>query len=211
MTHWLIPHPKRQRRVVDGLVVYCDTNQHNQDPYIWNRRFLHTYCHASQMSPAVGDVCLWVSPEPFAAPEHLWCDLVFVVEAKIYWQNANAIQPTDPIIDTPMSYADHYRWHGDHPYRRRRRYTLKADPASSFQPQKSDGTLIDLQPIVIGPEMSTDQLRLGLRAGFGGKPLRIPASAVANVRRWLPRARVRLYGDQLEELRRLHPELASQG
>ena len=208
---WLIPHPTRQRQVVDGVVVYCDTNRHNQYPYIWNTRFLHTYCHASQMSPAIGDICLWVSPDPFGSPEHLWCDLVFFVEAKIYWQDANTIQPTDPLIDTPMSYSDHYRWHGDHPYRRRRRYTLKADPVSSFQPQERDGSLIDIQPMVVASGISAEELRSGLRAGFGGKPLRIPGRVAAYISQQLAGAATCLCGSQLEELRHYHQELASHG
>src|SRR4030042_2295763 len=139
MPGYLIYHPKRQRSKIDNLVIYHDSSRGNQDPYIWNRRFLHTYCHITQMSPKEEYINFWVSGDSFPLFTQLYCDLVFVVQEKKYWTNRNFIAPNDPIVDTAEAYNDHYQWAYQHPYKSRRRFTLKADPLLSFQPQTQSG------------------------------------------------------------------------
>jgi hypothetical protein len=54
MSGWLIYRPERTCSRLGHAIVYHDSTQGNQDPYIWNRRFLHRYCHITQMSPEIG-------------------------------------------------------------------------------------------------------------------------------------------------------------
>src|SRR5690349_2512465 len=100
MTGYLIYHPRRQRSTFGDVTVYHDGIGGNQDPYVWNRQFLHTYCHITQMSPAGGDINFWVSGDTFPDFTRLSCDLVFVVAQKLYWSYANTIEPADPLIDS---------------------------------------------------------------------------------------------------------------
>jgi hypothetical protein len=200
---WLIYHPERQVTRFENLTVYHDSFIGNQDPYIWSYRFLHTACHMTQMSPEVGHTNFWVSGDAFPSFSQLWCDLVFVVQDKVYWTERNRIAPDDPMVESPTAYADHYApMPNEHPYGRRRRFTLKADPERSFQPQKHDHTLIDAVPLLENAGFSLDELRKGLRAGFQSKPLRFPASAAHSLNKaLLALADIRLRGADLEEVR----------
>lgn len=82
MSGYIIYHPKRNREIFDGTTVHYDNNEGNQDPYVWNRQFLHTYCHMTQMTPQEGQINFWVSGDTFPNFSQLFCDLVFVVERK---------------------------------------------------------------------------------------------------------------------------------
>jgi hypothetical protein len=209
---WLIYHPQREHRSLDGRVVHCDGTSGNQDPYIWADCFLHTYCHMSQLRAAVGGIHLWVSGDAFPDFRRLYCDLVFVVAEKRFWPQANHIACDDPIVDSPEAFGDHYRWHGQHPYARRRRYTLKADPERSFQPQTADGDLIDVVPLLEHHAITLENLRAGLRAGFASRPITVStqtASAVAAELR--SQATNHLTGQILRRIRLRHHELASPG
>jgi hypothetical protein len=210
LTSWLIYHPRREVNKFDGLTVYYDEPKGNQDPYIWSDRFLHSYCHVTQSRFEEGDTEFWVSGDSCPNVSVLPCDLVFVIKDKIYWSEANNIHPWDPPVDGDhLAYNDHYRWFYEHPLKRRARFTLKADAATSFQPQNALGDLVDVVPILAqcGLELST--LRVGLKAGFAARPMALPDAAGARLNLDLGRAPKRLYGPQLREIRSNHPELAS--
>ena len=183
MVGYLVYHPKRVVTRCGKTVVHHDPVGGNQDPYVWNDPFLHSYCHITQMRLEVGHTILWVSGDHWPAFGRLYCDLVFVVGAKLYWVDPNCILPEDPIVDSPRAYNEHYRWASQHFFKRRRRFTLKADP-HSFQPQNSDGELIDIVPALVQCGLTLDQLRSGFRAGCGSKPIRLGHEADFVVR-WL--------------------------
>lgn len=209
MSGYLIYHPSRCVANFDTAVVYHDYIGGNQDPYIWNRKFLHTYCHITQMSPEVGDINFWVSADSFRNFSHLYCDLVFVVAEKVYWQNTNSIDRDDPIVETDEAYNDHYRWAHEHPFKRRRRYTLKADSERSFQPQDIEMKLIDIIPFLSEQGITIDNVRQGLRSGFNSKPLRLESLA-SSLYNWFEQyAPIKLNGVQLQNLRQTNPHLAS--
>jgi hypothetical protein len=209
MTGYLIYHPKRTVSKFTNVTVHHDETSGNQDPYVWNRRFLHTYCHMSQMSPAVGEVNFWVSGAAFPNFSQLFCDLVFLTERKEYWRQANLIDRADPIVDTEEAYIDHYRWAFEHPFRSRRRFTLKAHATLSFQPQTTSGSLIDIIPFLERAGLSVEALRHGLKAGFNSRPMPIGRLA-SMLYEWLDRqANVKVLGSKLEEIRRCNLELAS--
>jgi len=210
MAGYLIYHPPRCKTNFDDIAVYHDSINGNQDPYIWNDRFLHTYCHITQMKPNVGDINFWVSGDIFPHFSHLYCDLVFVVEKKLYWHESNHIDPDDDIIDTEESHNDHYRWYRQHYFKKRKRYTLKADSARSFQPQDSEKKLIDIIPFLIEQGQTIEDLRQGLRAGISSKPMRLEAALVSNLNNWIRQnASIELKGIQLQNLRKCNPKLAS--
>ncbi len=100
MSGYLIYHPSRAVAKFDAAVVYHDHIGGNQDPYVWNTQFLHTYCHITQMKPSEGDINFWVSGDSFPNFSHLYCDLVFVVAEKAYWKSANTIDRDNAIVDT---------------------------------------------------------------------------------------------------------------
>lgn len=206
---WLIYHPRRQCRVLDSCTVYCDSTVGNQDPYVWSEPFLHSYCHITQMHSEIGGIHLWVSGDTFPEFDHLYCDLVFVVAEKQQWRDANNMEPDDPIVDSPEAFNDHYRWHVQHPFARRKRYTLKADPDSSFQPQTADAGLVDIVPLLASQGMTLSQLRAAMRAGTGSQPVRLNLSAAGAIADQLSRAPILLTGLALQQLRVRHPELAS--
>lgn len=205
---WLIYHPRRERRVLGGRVVHCDSNQGNQDPYLWTERFLHTYCHMSQFHANVGGIHLWVSGDTFPAFSHLYCDLVFVVGAKCYWDDSNHITPEDPIVDSVDAFHDHYRWHTQHPYARRRRFTLKADAERSFQPHNDDGELIDIVSLLAELGLPLVTLQAQLRVGVASKPMQVSTATAASIAEMLG-CRPKLTGHILRKIRQNHPELAS--
>jgi hypothetical protein len=96
-------------------VVYFDRTAGNQDPYVWNEAFLHSYCHITQFHAEAGDINLWVSGDRFPRFSHLYCDLLFVVASKCPWENANDLRRDDPIVDSEEAWDDHYRWYPQHP------------------------------------------------------------------------------------------------
>jgi hypothetical protein len=210
MNGYLIYHPRRVVTKFDNVMVYHDHLGGNQDPYVWNSQFLHTYCHITQMKPEVGDINFWVSGDTFPNFSHLYCDLVFVVAEKVYWERANAIDRDDIIVDTDETYNDHYRWAMyQHLLKRRRRYTLKADTERSFQPQDPEKQLIDIVPFLINQGLSFDQIRSGLRSGFNSKPWRLE-SLSSQLYAWIEQcATIKLDGIQLQNIRKSSPHLAS--
>ena len=210
MAGYLIYHPKRQRSEIDNLVIYHDSTRSNQDPYIWNRRFLHTYCHITQMSPKIGHINFWVSGDSFPQFTQLHCDLVFVVQDIKDWQDRNFIDLNDPIVETHEAYNDHYQWAYQHPFKRRRRFTLKADPIRSFQPQTKEGDLIDIVPFILRLGMSLETLRNGLLANFGSRPMKLENEEANKLYERLQSiSQIKLRGDFLEKIRKEHTELAS--
>ncbi len=210
MSGYLIYHPRRDISYFKSTKVYHDSNCGNQDPYIWNQKFLHTYCHITQMSPQIDYINFWVSGDCFPEFSFLYCDLVFLVAEKLYWQNANNIDDNNPVVDSDRAYNDHYRWHFQHFLKRRRRFTLKADPESSFQPQNARQELIDVLPFLLDRGFSLTQLRKNLRSGFSSKPMPLSSSIAAEFYSWISqRANIKLYGFQLEEIRKQNQHLAS--
>jgi hypothetical protein len=111
----LIYHPRREFRRFGGTAVYFDSTSGNQDPYVWNDVFLHSYCHITQFRAEVGDINVWVSGDRFPEFRSLYCDLVFVVARKCPWTDANDPSRHDPIVDSDEAWADHYRWYTQHP------------------------------------------------------------------------------------------------
>ena len=210
MSGYLIYHPKRIRSVFDNLAVYHDNTSRNQDPYIWNNKFLHTYCHMPQISPEIGDINFWISDDQLLNFNCLYCDLVFKVSEKLYWKDRNYIDKKDPIVDSQFAFQDHFRWVGDHLYKRRRRFTLKADPEKSFQPQDESGNLLDIVPMLDSIGISLLTLRSGLVASVGSKPMKLLSTNVDKLYQWLSEtAYKKILGIDLERIRKSHPKLES--
>lgn len=210
MKGWLIYHPRRVSRVIDGRQIHFDSTEHNQDPYIWNEQFLHSYCHITQMSPEVDDTEFWMTGDSFPHFTALYCDLVLVIAEKRYWLDSNSISPSDPIVDSEAAYADHYSWAEDHPFRRRKRFTLKANPSQSFQPQNANGDLIDIVPGLFQIGLVPEVVAQGIKAGYAAKPMPLSGQHAAGLYDWINRhSLLKLTGPQLGAIRDKHPELSS--
>jgi hypothetical protein len=200
MTGYLVYHPRRQCTVFNRTRVYHDPRGGNQDPYVWNDRFLHTYCHMPQMKPEVGQTILWVSGNKWPEFDGLYCDLVFIIDQKDFWTERDHMYLTDSTVDSACAYEEHYRWAHQHPYRRRRRFTLKANPLS-FQPQDANGELLDIVPAFTESGLDLERLRRGLLAAVGSKPMRLGCEA-ERVARWLQNhASVTLHGWDILRMR----------
>ena len=208
----LIYHPQRRVSQFDNVYVHFDATGGNQDPYVWNPRFLHTFCHATELRrPVIDDIMFWVSSERFDGFEQLFCDLVFIVDEVCRWQTANSIDRGDAIVDSDEAYIDHYRWASwQHCFKTRRRRTLKAHPTLSFQPQQADGRLIDIVPFLANHGVAIEALREGLKKGNRSKPMPIDTDVaealLADIR---SAASILLLGDQLATIRHERPGLAS--
>lgn len=210
MRGWLIYHPRRVSRVIDGRQIHFDSTEHNQDPYIWNDRFLHSYCHITQMSPEEGDIEFWMTGDSFPHFTALYCDLVLVIDEKRYWFDSNNIAPNDPMVDSEAAYADHYSWAEDHPFRRRKRFTLKANPSQSFQPQTTDGELIDIVPGLVQVGLTAEVVARGIKSGYAAKPMQLNREQSAGLYDWINgQSPVKLIGPQLSLIRDKHPKLSS--
>ena len=57
---YLVYHPKRDTTRMGDVTIYHDSVRGNQDPYIWNGRILHTYCHITQFTSEHDQVVFWV-------------------------------------------------------------------------------------------------------------------------------------------------------
>lgn len=212
---WLIYHPARQRTVIGNLTVYHDKFDRNEDPYIWHDNFLHTYCHITQLTNVEkqNQINFWVSGDSYPNFNQLLCDCVFVIAEKHFWTNRNHIANTDPIVDNIQSFQHHYNWvnrpHSQHQFKKRQRYTLKADDIKSFQPQDSNGNLIDILQFLNYNGITTEQLRSSISHTKSGKrarnsrPFKLPENLGEDLYEYLlSKATIKLLGFQLKNL---HP------
>lgn len=149
---WLIYHPERKTHeelCSEAKFVYYDSFSGNQDPYIWNEKFLYSYCQLQNRREylldrlAVGDCLFFVSTERGSTQlKFLVCDLVFEIEEIKQWK-----EPF-PKYDSLCNYSwkDHYRWWVDHPncLIESKRYSFVASSEKSFQPIKPDGKLVNI-------------------------------------------------------------------
>jgi hypothetical protein len=197
MDNYLIYHPARQKSIIGNLTVYHDTFGGNEDPYIWNDKFLHTFCHITQLRNKEDQINFWVSGDKFPKFSHLYCDCVFVIEEKKFWDEKNRIDRFDPIVENDQTFEHHYKWanEGQHPLIKRRRYTLKADENRSFQPQDKDNNLIDILPFLNKNGISTTKL--------GSRPFKFDSDLGQKLYNYLfSTAANKLYGKQLKKI---HP------
>ena len=202
---YLIYHPERKTSEFEDITVYHDKYGSNQDLYVWNRCFLHTYCHITQMKPEKGHINFWVSGNQWPEFSHLCCDLVFVVEYKQIWTQPNIIDINDPIVDSPEAYYDHYCWaeKGQHNFKYRNRFTLKADPQRSFQPQDGNRKLIDIVPFLAPNRIDLPELHRGMRSGFNSRPYPLSKSLIYGLYQWIEQeAKIKLTGKLLETFRK---------
>lgn len=114
----------------------------------------------------------------------------------------------DPIVDNIQTYEHHYKWanppHNQHPFKKRRRYTLKAHPDKSFQPQNSDKTLFDILPFLNKKGLKTEQLVKAITSSRGAGPFKLENNLGLELYDFLKyNAPINLTGQQLSYL---HPD-----
>lgn len=203
---YIIYHPTRHIFERNGVRIYHDSfGEKNEDPYLWNKQFLHSYCHITQMKSDVGNINFWVSGDTFPNFNSLYCDCVFVVEEKVYWRDSNNIELFDEIVDNSEAYNYHYRWgNHQHFFKRRKRYTLKASADKSFQPQNMDGSLVDIVPFLKEYGLELKDLRKQMKAGYQAKPMKLDVNVAQLLYEFLfYNAAHKIYGYQIANL---HPK-----
>lgn len=164
MSSYIMLHKDRVKVQIDDLKIYCDSLRRNQDPYIWNENFLHTYCKINQIKVSElkkGDKIFWFTRQ---GKSKWFVDLVFIVDSVHYWgkkqenqanstevknvefAHYNLVELSDVKYDTVL-YEDHYKWAKiDHPKKSnkcKKRVTLIASE-DSYQPQTENGELIEI-------------------------------------------------------------------
>lgn len=169
---FLIYHPKRQPTIIENITVYHDNFCGNEDPYIWNDNFLHTYCHITQLTNEEGQINFWVSGNTYPNFTQLLCDCVFVIDKKYFWKDANNISINNPIVDNPQTFEHHYKWYDQHRLIRKKRYTLKANSEKSFQPQDKNRNLIDIVPFLNSQGITIEILIQSIAITKNGKRAR---------------------------------------
>lgn len=188
---FLIYHPRRVETNVGNLVVHHDKFGSNEDPYIWNDKFLHSFCHITQLPNDEGQINFWISGDHYPNFTKLFCDCVFVVEEKIYWRRANLITRRSHFVknDQREAFDHHYKWvnppHCQHVFKRRRRYTLKAHRTKSFQPQGSNGRLIDIMPVLRNLGYKAKDLITAITSKKGSRPFELRPGHVTEIYRFL--------------------------
>lgn len=208
MPYYLIYHPQRQITEIRDLKIYHDEFGGNEDPYLWNDRFLHTYCHITQLKNEEGQINFWVSAEKLTDINYLLCDCVFVIQEKIFWKESNKISREDDLVENFQTYEHHYKWPNkengsNHFYSRRRRYTLKADPEKSFQPQDKDRNLIDVLPFLIKNGLNKKEFLSKINPGVGARPFKLDDDLGKRLYKYLEKiAYMKLRG---RDLKNLHP------
>lgn len=198
---WLIYHPTREKKIIGNLTVHHDKFGGNEDPYIWNDKFLHTYCHITQLTNTQGQINFWISGDSYPNFTQLFCDCVFVVAEKHIWTNRNYIDRSDTIVDNDQTFEHHYKWAniGHHKYKKRQRYTLKACSKKSFQPQDNNGNLIDILPFLNRNGITTDKLILSMTSKRGSRPLQLDSIIGQKLYDYLfSTASIKLLGRQLK-------------
>lgn len=62
---YLIYHPARTKSIINGITIYHDSFSGNEDPYLWNDKFLHTFCHITQLPNIIGQINFWISGDKY--------------------------------------------------------------------------------------------------------------------------------------------------
>lgn len=210
--NYIIYHRKSERfcTEINGLgKVYHDSFKGNQDPYIWNEMFLHSFCKITQIKKEIGQYIFWVSSENYPNFEQLYCDLVFKVSSNHEWSNRNSIKANDDIVDNKQSFINHYKkgviqhqFTGE--IRPKKRVTLKACKENSFQPQNEEQELIDIVPFLLKQGYSLTDLRKNISFYASGKMARTSKPMILSDKMskslfdYLSSADIKIYGKDLK-------------
>ena len=213
MADYIMLHQNRIKVEIGDTVVYCDSFEHNQDPYIWGEKFLNTYCKTSQIKVSQlkkGDKLFWFSRQ---GGDRWFIDLVFIVEEIIYWEKSDKV---GKVVDYPFehyndvklttikydefSYEDHYKWaKTDHPKtssRPKRRFTIVATK-ESYPAQTAHKELIEIQDKYI-----LDMFEHSPRGGSGFRCKEINDKEVKYIESYiLENKKIELKGSDLFKLR----------
>ena len=206
--NYIVYHPERESTNLGDYKIYHDKFDGNEDPYIWNKEFLHSFCHITQMSPQVGSKIFWVSGDTYPDFNKLDCDCVFVVKEKIYWSEANRISIDDKVVDNEQIFEHHYNWvnppHYEHQFLKRKRYTLKADSDKSFQPQDKNQALIDIIPFLNGQGITKEHLRNSIsrtrdsKRARNSRPFKLPDELAVKLYEFLLLTEIKIKGQMIE-------------
>ncbi|WP_157049520.1 hypothetical protein [Weissella kandleri] len=172
LTGYIFPHPKRTEFLVDldelnrndlrklagvndfGKLrkwkIFADDLKGNQDPFVWNKNFLNSYCKKPWNRKYWNGIkyIIWVSSTDDGK---IYCDLVMLIKEYSAWENF-----VTPLYDGNLfANRDHYARFEEHTTDNQRnnannmtRTTLKGDSDKSFQPLDENGELIEISDIL---------------------------------------------------------------
>ncbi len=222
MNAYLLYHAKvHTSQFPCGFTVYHDYPRDNQDPYIWNKQFLHTYCHMKALRKETpefleGDLRFWVSAGKGVVRENyiaLLCDLVFVVMDQHSWSNLNDLKvkdnprPDSPEEISPEAYEDHYKpGVSGHPWPEY--VTVKAHPDDSFQPLNEQQQRYDILDFLRkSGKVDMKALREAINdSKFSSYPFPLDPDVAGLLYERLKKAPCKRTGEELQPLRRQYPE-----
>lgn len=113
----------------------------------------------------------------------------------------------NPIVDNEQTLEHHYRWvnppFNHHPFKRRKRYTLKAHTDKSFQPQDQNKDLIDILPFLNTCGIETHYLVEKMTSSRGSRPFKLPEDLGLKLYNLLKEnAVIKIYGKDIANLHR---------
>lgn len=210
MNSQIIYHPTRNCTEIAGIgKVYHDSFSGNQDPYIWNSPFLHSFCHITQIKKQIGQINFWCSGDTYPNFTKLYCDLVFTVATMHEWADRNSISETAVIVDNRQSYGHHYKWVSQHQFkgekRPKKRFTLKAEENNSFQPQNEKQELINIVPFLKRKGITIEQLKNSIsinlkgNAAFPSRPFKLEDEIAKELYEFLCKSKRKLFGECLKD------------
>ncbi|MCY1563607.1 hypothetical protein NW133_01265 [Staphylococcus pettenkoferi] len=218
MTSYIFIHPERDCRKFDDIIVYHDSFIGNEDPYIWRKRFLHSFCKITDYSYNKNDeddTIFWVSIKNENNENKYVCDLVFKVDECEFWydsmkkqreaiRNNEALNINSKVVENDCKALKYHFSLGekDHSWSakyNRRRVTLKATE-DSFQPQTQERKLLDITGM-LKEVLGTKFNELGKKTNYGYKPVELNKEQVKNLYCKINESSpIKLTGRELENL-----------
>lgn len=141
----IIYHPPRIKVDYNNEnFIYCDSFNWNQDPYIWNKEFLYSFCHITQIRQEFKQkdyIYFFVNSlnlKNILDDKELYLDTVFYVDEAKEWEIVNKIYRKSEVIpkyNIENTFSEHFSWVNkwQHIFKKRKhRYTLYWCPNKSF-------------------------------------------------------------------------------
>lgn len=165
MTCYILHHYKRQKaEYEDGKYIYFENNEWiNICPYIFNNRFIHTFCKAFPLEKEIWNIYFWVYAKwnlQKTSITNIFCDIIFVAWEKVVWKSPNNLRWKHSGKELyyenieNILYRNHFKYCYDKKHHKlakdTKRITLFADPNRSYQPQDENNNLIDIKPFLKG-------------------------------------------------------------
>jgi len=149
----LVPHNKRTKFILtngesnkEEYSIYADSKKGNQDPYIWNKNFVYSFCHANGFINKFekGDYLFFLSPNSkgWKSATKFYIDTVINVEKIIEWPEKNKRKQNDlyPYFEkegfkiNDCLWKDHFQYPSMGQHNNKKLFTIIGDSDKSYVP-----------------------------------------------------------------------------